>query len=58
MEIKGGVTNFVYQDNSNISSKVWDEKMEKFSKSNLPDSATLGLIIHRILELGIEIQVT
>ena len=53
LEIKGGVTNFVYQDNSNISSKVWDEKMEKFSKLNLPDSATLGLIIHRILELGI-----
>ena len=53
MEIKGGVTDLLFRDNSNISTKVWDETMERYSKSNLPDSSTLGLIVHRILELGI-----
>ena len=53
MEIKGGVTNLLYPDNSDISTKEWDEKMEINPQSNLPDSSTLGLIIHRIIELGI-----
>jgi len=53
LELKGVVNESLLPNFSIFTTKAWDEKMEESSKSNLPESSTIGLIIHRILELGI-----